>query len=143
MYNLIEYSKNYRKTAGILWNYYIYEDNNSPADNYNADPITNSASFKYKSNIIEKTPNNDNDAVIVPLKYLGNFWRPLVMPLINCKINLNLTWFENSTLTDITIQAVVPAQRENPARPAINAPTNVTIKITHTKLYVAVVILSN
>ena len=73
MYNLIEYSKNYRKTTGILWNYYRYEDNNSPADNYNADPITNSALFKYKSNITGKTPNNDNDVIIVPLKYLGNF----------------------------------------------------------------------
>ena len=143
MYNLIEYSKNYRKTTGILWNHYRYEDNNSPADNYNADPITNSALFKYKSNITGKTPNNDNDVIIVPLKYLGNFWRPLVMPLINCEINLNLTWSENYTLTDIKIQAVVPAQRDNPAIPAINAPTNVTIKITHAKLYVPVVTLSN
>ena len=65
------------------------------------------------------------------------------MPLINCEINLNLTWSENYTLTDITIQAVVPAQRDNPARPAINAPRNVTIKITHAKLHVPVVTLSN
>ena len=56
MYNLIEYSKNYRKTTGSLWNYYRDE-----STNYNADPTTNSASFKYRSSIIEKTPNNDND----------------------------------------------------------------------------------
>ena len=47
MYNLIEYSKNYRKTTGSLWNYYSDDSNDPPADNYNADPITNSASFKY------------------------------------------------------------------------------------------------
>ena len=51
MYNLIEYSKNYRKATGSLWNYYRDEPNNPPNNNYNADPITNSASFKYKNSI--------------------------------------------------------------------------------------------
>ena len=46
MYNLIEYSKNYRKTTGSLWICYKGKPNNPPNDNYNADPITNSASFK-------------------------------------------------------------------------------------------------
>ena len=81
MYNLIEYCKNYRKTTGSLWNYYRDEPNNPPNDNYNADPITNSASFKYKSSLIRKTPNNDNNdnnkvkdvQIFVPLKYLSNF----------------------------------------------------------------------
>ena len=54
MYNLLEYSKNYRKTTGSLWNYYRDEPNNPPDDNYNADPITNSESFKYKSSITGK-----------------------------------------------------------------------------------------
>ena len=56
MYNLIEYSENYRKTKSSLWNYYRDHPNNSlfaldanncPTNvlNYNADPITNSASF--------------------------------------------------------------------------------------------------
>ena len=57
MYNLLEYSKNYRKTTGSLWNYYRDEPNNLPTDNYNADPITNSESFKYKSSITGKTSN--------------------------------------------------------------------------------------
>ena len=61
MYNLIENSQNYRKTTRSLWNYYRDEPNNPPTDDYNADPITNSASFKYKSSLVEKTPNNDND----------------------------------------------------------------------------------
>ena len=54
MFNLIEYSKNFIKTTGSLWNYYRDEPNNPFADDYNADPITNSASFKYKSSLVEK-----------------------------------------------------------------------------------------
>ena len=54
-YNLL--CKNYRKTTGSLWNYYRDESNNLPDDNYNADPITNSESFKYKSSITGKTSN--------------------------------------------------------------------------------------
>ena len=60
MYNLIEYSKNYRKATRSLWNYYRDEPNNPPLNddpptvNYNVDPITDSASFKYKSSIQEK-----------------------------------------------------------------------------------------
>ena len=46
MYNLLEYSKSYRKTAGSLWNYYRDEPNGFPANNYNANLITNSESFK-------------------------------------------------------------------------------------------------
>ena len=51
MQNLLEYCKNYRKTTGSLWNYYIDKSNNSPAADYNTDLITNSESFKYKSSI--------------------------------------------------------------------------------------------
>ena len=61
MYNLLEYSKNYRKTAGSLWNYYRDEPNNPPATDYNADPITNSESFKYKSSIAGKILNANQE----------------------------------------------------------------------------------
>ena len=62
IYNLLKYSKNYSKTTGSLWNYYKDEHNNPPPNNYNADPITNSASFKYKTSITGKTSNaNQND----------------------------------------------------------------------------------
>ena len=67
MYNLFEYSKNYRKTTGRFWNYYRDEPNSPPLNdddpptiNYNADPITNSESFKYKSSITGKTSNTNN-----------------------------------------------------------------------------------
>ena len=99
MYNLIEHSKHYRKTTGSLWNYYRDEPNNPPANNYNANPITNSESFKCKSSIIGKTPNNysDNNTIIgnveivVPLKHLSYFWKTLDMPLINCEVPVTLT----------------------------------------------------
>ena len=165
MYNLIEYSKNYRKTTGSLWNYYRDEpkdpplnDDDPPTINYNADPITNSESFKYKSSITGKTSNANQEngentkqgntkikknlEIVVPLKYLSNFWRTLDMPLINCEVSLTLTWSENCVLTDITTQVAREAQGDNPARPVINAPTNATFQITVTKLYVPVVTLS-
>ena len=158
MYNLLEYSKNYRKTTGSLWNYYRDEPDNTPATDYNADPITNSESFKYKSSITGKTSNanqeNDENTkkgntktkknleIVVPLKHLSNFWRTLDMPLINCEVSLTLTWSENCVLTDITTQTARAAQGDNPARPATGAPANATFKITETKLHVSVVTLS-
>ena len=54
MYDLLEHSKNYRKTTGSLWNYYRDEPNDFPANNYNADPITNSESFKIQKQYYRK-----------------------------------------------------------------------------------------
>ena len=158
MYNLLDYSKNYRKITGSLWNYYRDEPNNPPLNNYNADPITNSKSFKYKSSVTGKTSdenqeNNENTEqgntrikknlkIAVPLKYLNNFWRSLDMPLIDCEVSRTLTWSENCVLTDITTQRAKPAQGDNPAREKIDALANATFKITDTKLYVSVVTLS-
>ena len=62
--------------------------------------------------------------------------------MINCEINLIFTQSENFILADITTQAAAPAQGGNLARPAINAPTGATLKITDIKLYVPVVTLS-
>ena len=68
MYNLLEYSENYRKTTGSWWNYYRDKYNNRPLNdddppiiNYNADPITNSESFKNKSSITGKTSNTNQE----------------------------------------------------------------------------------
>ena len=87
IYNPLEYSKNYRKTTGSLWNYYRDEPSN---------PLSsNSESFKYQTSIVGKTPE-DNDSltkakVVIPLKYIRNFWRSLNIPLINCEEELILT----------------------------------------------------
>ena len=99
MYNLLEYSKNYRKTTGSLWNYYRGEPSNLLS--------SNSESFKYKTSIIgnaynvgdgeagydadkvgydaDKVGKNIAQVVIAP-KHLSNFWRVLNIPLINCEI---------------------------------------------------------
>ena len=82
MYNLIEYSNNYQKISGSLWQCYKDEPNDNIAD---------SESFKSKVKITGKTPNDGSTKdveIIVPLRYLSNFWRTLEMPLINCEVNL-------------------------------------------------------
>ena len=132
MYNLLGDSKNYRKTTGSLWNYYRDEPNN---------PLSSdSESFKYKTNITGKTPeNNDsltNAKLVIPLRYLSNFWRSLNNPLINCEVELILTWSINCVLADMTTRN---AQGGNPV---IIAPSGTKFKITDTKLYVSVVTLS-
>ena len=116
MYNLIEYSDNYAKTTGSLWQYFRDEPD---------DDIENSESFESKIKITGKTPNNGNEKdveIMVPLKCLSNFWRTLEMPLINCEVNLILTWSSTCVITD-----------SNGAE---------TFKISDTKLYVPVVTLS-
>ena len=67
MYNLIEYSDNYSKTSGSLWQYY----KDKPNDN-----LANSESFKSKIKITGNTPadgNIKNVEIILPLKCLSNF----------------------------------------------------------------------
>ena len=116
MYNLVEYRDNYSKTSGSLWQYYKDDLNND---------ITQSESFKFKVKITGKTPptgNAENVEIIVPLKYSSNFWRTLEMPLINCEVNLILTWSRDYVIT--------------------NSEGEGKFAITETKLYVPVVTLS-
>ena len=132
MYNLLEYGQNYKKTTDSLWNYYRDEPSN---------PLSsNSKSFKQRSSIVGKTPE-DNDSltnakVVVPLKHLSNFWRALNIPLINCEVELILTLSKICVLADMTTR---DAEDDNPA---IVAPSGATSKITDTTLYVPVVTLS-
>ena len=120
MYNLIEYSDNYSDTSGSLWQFKrneIEENNNLTVDN--------SSSLKYKSNIIgnlSQAGTRNNVKIVIPLKYRSNFWRSLEMPLINCKVEFSLKWYENCILSS----------------PGDNA----TFTITDTKPYVPIVTLS-
>ena len=94
MYNLIEYSDNYSKTSGSLWQYYKDDPNDNIAD---------SESFKSKVKMTGKTPADGNTKdvkIIVPLKYLSNFWRTLEIPLINSKVELLLTWSKDCVITN-------------------------------------------
>ena len=115
MYNLTEFSDNYSKTSGSL--YQFYKD--QPNDN----DVKESESFKFKSKFLDNTDNAGiiNAKIAVPLRYLRNFWRTLEIPLINCEINLIVIWSANCVISD-------------------NRPT--TFAITDTKLYVPVVALS-
>ena len=100
--------------------------------------------FDYKTSITWKLEGNNTEKkveIAVPLKHLSNFGWTLDMPLVNCEINLILTWSENCVLASKTKDAV-PAQGENSAVAAIDNPTNATFQITDTKLYVPVVTLS-
>ena len=111
--NLIEYSDNCSKISRSLWKYYKDE----PKDN-----LTDSESFNSKMKIKGNTPADGNTKdieIIVPLKYLS-IWRTLEMPLINCEVNLILTWSSTCVITNST-----GAGR---------------FAITYTKLYIPVVI---
>ena len=102
MYNLIEYSDNYSKTSGSLWEYckdIPAVNNNGNIVGFNGANATDSFNFKVK--ITRHTGNNgriDNVEIMVTLKYLSNFWifsfSTPEMPLVNCEINLILTWSE-------------------------------------------------
>ena len=133
MYNLIEYSKNYRKTTGSLWNYYRGEPNSAAVGNINYS-IKNSKYFDYKTSITGKLEGNnvekDDDEIVVSLKYVSNFWRTLHAPLINCEISLNLTWSKNCVITSKATRAADPDA--DPAVAGIDNPTNATLKIKDT-----------
>ena len=146
MYNLLEHSKNYRKTTGSLWNYYRNEPNSgTDANNNITHSILNSESFDYKTNFMENgvTHNNltKNDVkIVVPLKYVSNFSRSLYIPLINCGVELILTWFKNCVLIDKSTRD--DDYNANPRVSKIDNPENALFQITDTKLYVPVVTLS-
>ena len=128
MYSLIEYSGNYSKTLESLWKYC----KEIPAVNNNGDVIDfNGAnatdSFNFQTKITGQT-NNDGEIdieIMVPLKYLSNFWRTLEMPLINCELELILDWSASCVIICTNVANQVP-----------------TFTITETILYVPVVTLS-
>ena len=128
MYNLIEYSDNYSKTSRILFQYCrvvpaVY--NNDAVTDFTKANVTDSLNLKEK--LTGQTGDNGTKdvEVMIPLKYLSNFWRTLEMPLINCEITLDLNWSENSAV--VSTNAAAQAT---------------TFSITDTKLYVLVITLS-
>ena len=152
MYNLLEYSKNYRKTIGSLYNYYRDELTNDNNNNFANRNVVNSNTFKYKNKIIGNTYNVDAVAagydankngtqeveIAIPLKCLGNFWRALNIPLISCKVSLELKWNKNCVITSLK-------ERQVDAGPPIvrdGALTGASLAINYCKLYIPVVPLS-
>ena len=156
MYNLLEYSKNYSKTFGSLWNY--YRDQLTDETNHDNGPnknVINSQSFKYKTSITGNAYNvavgtrgyNVNKEgtkeveIAVPLKDLGNFWRTLDIPLINCEVSLTLSWSANCVNTSLEKRLVTAAQVDN-SEVLDDYPTGATFRMTDTKLCIPVVTLS-
>ena len=113
MYNVIEYSDNYQDSSVTI---YQYKRDEPPEDDAVADlTADNSDSLKYKIKLLGNVTEAAGDAagvrrvnvkVVVPLKYLSNFFRSLEMPLVNCKTKLNLTWKKECVLSTGAGEAV-------------------------------------
>ena len=138
MYNLLEYSDNYAGSSGSLYQFKRDESPMNNAGNPLNVALDNSASFKYKASLLGKADYDDgndrslkNTKIVVPLKYLSIF-RSLEMPLINCKIHIELNWNNDCVMYG----ADTYAGGDN----ANNRET--TFQITSTKLYVPVVTFS-
>ena len=116
VYNSIEYRNNYSKTSRISFQHC----RNKPATN-----ITNN-----NIEFVDFTDVNFTDSfnlkvkLMVPLKYLSNFWSTLEMPLINCEITLDLIWSEKFVMVATNI-----------------ANQGATFSITDTQLYLPAVTL--
>ena len=131
MYNFIEYSDNYSDTSGSLWGF----KRDKIVGNADVTNDNNAPSFKYNASIIGNTENNETKnevKIVVPLKYLRNFWISLEMPLINCKVELSLNWIEKCVLTSAAVDATVNNTGTDSA----------TFKITDAKSFVPIITLS-
>ena len=126
----------------IVMNLWQFKRGESPMNNAK-NPLNvaldNSTSFKYKASLIGKATNTDGDdrsfkntRLVVPLKYLSNFFRSLELPLINCKIHLELNWNNNCVMHGADTYAGVDNTNDREA----------TFKITIAQLYVPIVTLS-
>ena len=158
MYNLLYYSKNFRKTTGSLWNYYPdmpksgYNNNNRDRIFYS---IRSSESFDYKKKLIKTLGDNVNvDGVItasledikivVALKNLINFMFNLDFLMINSEIELILKWSEDCVLPGKATREAIAEGHDpatEPAANAINIPSDLKFSITDCKMYVPVVTL--
>ena len=116
MYNLLEYSDNYEDTTGSLYQF----KRDEPPDN-NGVVTANTTSLSYKS-----IDGVNGIKLVVPLKYISNFFRSLEMPLVNCKVDLELTWTKDCVFSSDDAAAN----------------TVVSFNITDAKLYVPIVTLS-
>ena len=139
MYNLIEYSDNYADSFGSLYQFKRDESPTNDDRNFSNVALDNSTSFKYKASILRKADDADrndkslkNTKIVVPLKNLFNFFRSLEMPLINCKIHLELNWNYDCVMYGADTYAGSDNANDR----------ETTLQITNTKLYVPVATLS-
>ena len=134
MYNLLEYSKNYRKTIGSLYNYYGDELSDDVDDKNKI--IGNTYNVNAGDDGYDVNKNGMQEVELaIPLKYLGNFWRALNILLISCEVSLELKWDKNCVITSLEQRDIGGGNRDN-------APTDATLAINDCKLYVPAVTLS-
>ena len=106
MYNVIEYSNNYSKTSGSLWQYckgIPAVNNNNEIVDFTDNKLTDSFNFKVKMTGQTGDDGTKNVEIMVPIKYLCNLWRTIEMPLINCEVNLILTWSANCVIVSTNV----------------------------------------
>ena len=92
--------------TGSLWQYckdIPARNNNDEIIEFTAGNPTDSFNFKVKITGRTRNDRTKNVEIMVPLKYLSNFWRTFEMPLINCEVNLILTWSSTCVLTATNI----------------------------------------
>ena len=133
MYDIFYYSKNFRKTAGSFWNYYLDMPNStlSPGTSRTSVhyPISSSESFDYKTKLVGKLPDGENELedikIVVPLQNLSRFMFSLDFLMINMKIELILKWSQGCVLTERAERAHKTAEASPPQLaevPAVNTP---------------------
>ena len=149
MYNLVECSDNYADSSGSLYQFKRDEFPINDAGNPLNVALDNSTSFKYKKSLLGKADDDDDDddddgdddgslknaKIVVPLKYLSNFFSSLevpLMPLINCKTHLELNWNNNCVMYGADAYAGGDNDNDRETK----------FQITSTKLDVPVVTLS-
>ena len=128
MYNLIEYSDNNSKSSGTLWQFckdIPAVDNNNAFVNFTDNNHTDPFNFKVKVTGQIGDDGTKNVEITVPLKDISTFWKTLEMSLINCEVNLVLTWSKNYVIVSTNV-----------------ANQNAFFAKTDIKLYVPVVTLS-
>ena len=165
LHNLLEYNKSHKKTVGSFYNYYRDKlSDDADNANFGNIKVINLSAFNYKNKIIGNTynvdssiPNPDPTAaanprvsnpnydaqrlgqknleLAIPLKYLGNFWKALNMPLTSCEISLELIWNKNYMITSLQ-------QGQNLDGGNNAEPTNAALNINDCKLYIPAVPLS-
>ena len=121
-----------------MWNYYrdqVNDDaneNNAANNKVNNNKTLTTKSFEYQTKIIGRTPDDNNTLnveIVVPLKFLSNFWRSLYLPLTNCEIELDLSWPKKCIISEILITSAVSGNPDaNPPFPDVAA--NNTIQTT-------------
>ena len=160
MYNLLYYSKKFRKTTGSFWNYFpdipkSGHDNNPNLRQRIIYPIKDTETFNFKTKLVGNIPGVADPAdgddiereledrkIVVALKNISNFMFNLDFLLINSEIGLILKWTEDCVLTEKATREFRAAEDGPPSldeAPAINRPKDLKFSVTDYKLYVFVV----